>query len=263
MWNGYDFKTVFSFFLKTGWRARRTKMFFLFSLIPALVLLIIRIVQWLNPEASIFSTGMFYRIGVEFYFQLFIQILCLFYGASVLSDESDHKTLVYLTTSPVPKATILLAKYAAVYIISMFIISAGLVLSFLISYIDHLSNPTYIQGLLSFMGIALLAALAYSSLFTILGSLVKKSILFGIIFIFGWESIVQYFPGTTQKLTINHYIKSLLPFHLSGGGGFLAFRLQPSSTAGAIVTLLLLTVLFLSVTTFIFYKKEYVLSDQA
>lgn len=263
MFYGYDFKTVFSFFLRTGWRSKRTKLFFLLSLIPALVLLIIRIVQWINPESRIFSSGMFYRIGVEFYFQLFIQILCLFYGSSVLNDEIDHKTLVYLTTSPVPKTSIILGKYSAAYTISISIITVGLVLSFFISYVGFLSDFSYIEGLLAFLGVAFLSALAYSSLFTILGSLLKKSILFGIIFIFGWESVVQYFPGTTQKLTISHYVKSLLPFHLSGGGGFLMFQLQPSSTTEAIVTLLLLTVIFLSITIFIFYKKEYILSDQA
>jgi ABC-type transport system involved in multi-copper enzyme maturation permease subunit len=112
-----------------------------------------------------------------------------------------------------------------------------------------------------FTGVALLSVITYSSLFTLLGTLLKKSILLGLFFILGWESIVQFFPGTTQKLTVTHYIKSLLPVQLSGTDSILAFQLQPSPVSESIITLLLLTVVFLAASIFIFYKKEYVLSD--
>ncbi len=263
MINGYDIKTLFLFFFKVGIRARRAKLFFIVSLIPAVIFIIVRIAALLNPASRYPLSALFLQIGGVFYFQLFIQFLCLFYGSSVLNDEVDNKTLIYLTTSPVSKASIITSKFMAHTLISVIVIISGLLISFVISNFSNLLEAAYLGKLGLFCGVALLAVLAYSSLFTLLGTFLKKSILAGLFFIFGWEAIVQFFPGTTQKLTITHYVKSLLPARLSGAQSFLVFRLQPSSSTEAIITLLFLTLLFLTVSIFIFYKKEFTLSDQS
>ncbi len=263
MLNGYDIKTLFLFFFKTGIRAKRARFFVIISLIPAVIFIIVRIVALLNPGKSYPLPTLFLQIGGIFYFQMFIQFLCLFYGSSVLNDEIDNKTLIYLTTSPVSKASIITSKFMAHTFISAIIITSGLLTSFIISNFSNLLKPVYLGRLGLFLGVALLAVLAYSSFFTFLGTFLKKSILVGLFFIFGWEAIVQFLPGATQKLTISHYIKSLLPARFSGAQSFLVFRLQPSPSSEAIITLLLITLLFLTFSTFIFYKKEFTLSDQS
>ena len=263
MINGYDIKTLFFFFFKAGIRAKRARLFFIVSLIPTVIFIIVRIVALLNPGKSYPLSALFFQIGGIFYFQMFIQFLCLFYGSSVLNDEVDNKTLVYLTTSPISKASIITSKFMAHTLISAIIIISGLLVSFIISNFSNLLKPVYLGRLGLFLGVALMAVLAYSSFFTFLGTFLKKSILVGLFFIFGWEAIVQFLPGATQKLTISHYIKSLLPERFSGAQSFLAFRLQPSSPTEAIITLLFLTLLFLTFSIFIFYKKEFTLSDQS
>jgi ABC-type transport system involved in multi-copper enzyme maturation permease subunit len=263
MINGYDIKTLFLFFFKVGIRAKRARLFFIVSMIPAVIFIIVRIVALLNPGKSYPFPALFLQFGGVFYFQMFIQFLWLFYGSSVLTDEVDNKTLVYLTTSPASKASILASKFMAHTLISVVIITSGLLLSFVISYFSNLLKAVYLGRLGIFLGAALLAALAYSSLFTLLGTLMKKSILVGLFFVFGWEAVAQFLPGATQKLTIIHYVKSLLPAGISSGSRSLLFiNLQPSSSTKAIITLLFLTVLFLTFSIFIFYKKEFTLSDQ-
>jgi len=256
-----DIRNIFSFFFKTGLRSKRTKLFFFFSLIPVVILIIVKIVEILHPGNKISTLNLFSDVGLTFYFQLFIQLLSLFYGSSVISDEIENKTLVYLTTSPVSKSSILIGKFMANFIISAIIILVGLFISYLIPNFNSFLELKHIQEILTYCVVALLAILAYSSLFTLLGSFLKKSVLIGIVFIFGWESIVQFLPGSTQKLTIAHFVKSLLPNSFSGKAGFLIFRLQPSSTAESVIILVFLSLLFLVLSTIIFYKKEYILSD--
>ncbi len=262
MINGYDFKTIFSFFFKTGWRAKRTRLFIFFSLIPTLILLATKIIGLLRPVE--FTAGeMFSKVVILLYFQLLIPLLALFYGTSIINDEVDNKTLIYLTTTPASKANIVLAKALAYLAMVVLMLGCGLVLAFVIAYANYLGNPMYIKHLLSFLLTMLLSILAYGSFFAFLGALMKKSVIAGIIFIFGWEHVVQYIPGTTQKLTIYHYVKSLLPIKLAKGNPLLMFQLQPSSFGEAVTTLVLLAALFLVITIFIFYKKEYVLTDNA
>lgn len=260
--DGYNIKTIFSFFLKTGLRARRSKLFFLLSLIPAVIFIIVRLVLLLNPGTRSISASYFTEIGGPFYFILLIPLLALFYGSSVLNDEVDNKTLIYLTTSPVSKSSILIGKFLAHSLIAAIIVTAGQLFSYVTSSGTQLLRAAYLYKFGIFVGVALLAILAYNSFFTLLGTLMKKSVLLGLLFIFFWETAVQYVPGTTQKLTISHYVKSLLPVNLANTENPLAVNLQPSPSLESILTLLVLTLLFLTLSAFVFYKKEFTLSDQ-
>lgn len=262
MLNGNNFKTIFSFFFMTSLRAKRTRLFIFFSLLPTLILLITKIVGMIQPIP--FTAGeMFSKVVILLYFQMLIPLLALFFGTSIINDEVDNKTLIYLTTTPAAKGSIVVGKAMAYLALMVSIIGVGLVLAFIIAYTNYLLNPMYIRHLLSFLLTMTLAILAYGSLFAFLGALMKKSVIAGIIFIFGWEHVVQYIPGTTQKLTVYHYVKSLLPVKLAKGNPVLMFQLQPSSFADAVGTLLFIAALFLVFTIVIFYKKEYVLTDNA
>lgn len=263
MVNGYDIKTVFSFFFKAGIRSKRAKLFFTVSLFPAVIFAIVRIVALVNPNAHFSLSFLYLQVSGIFYFQLFIQFLCLFYGSAVLSDEVDNKTLVYLTTSPISRGSILTGKFIAHWLLSSVIVVGGIVISFVAANFSNLLKPGYLANLGLFTGVALLAISAYSGFFTMLGTLMKKSILVGLFFIFGWESVVQFFPGITQKLTVNHYIKSLLPSSFSGAKSFLAFQLQPSSAVESVSILIVMTMVFVVFAVLLFYKKEFLLSDES
>jgi ABC-2 type transport system permease protein len=263
MLNGYDIKTVFSFFFKAGLRSKRAKLFFIISLFPTVIFTIVRIVTLANPNSHFSMSILYTQVSGVFYFQLFIQFLSLFYGSAVISDEVDNKTLVYLTTSSVSRGSVLIGKFLAHFLLSAVIVEGGIVISFAVANFSDLLKPDYLGNLGMYTGVALLAIAAYSGFFTMLGTLMKKSVLVGIFFIFGWESVVQFFPGITQKLTLNHYIKSLLPVSFSGAKNFLAFLLQPSTKGESISVLILMTLIFLAFAVLLFYKKEFLLSDES
>lgn len=252
---------VFTFFTTQGLKSRRSRTFFLLSLIPFLILLIVKAVQVLSPDFDTFLYQIFSQAIVPFYFTMFIQFIALFFGSSVINDERENKTLIYLTTTSTPKLSLLTGKFLSYYIVSSIIVLFGFILCFIVSFIDRLdaSALSLIAGL---TGVAALSLLVYSAFFCALGTIFKKSILFGVFFILGWENVIQYFPGSTQKFSLNHYVKSLLPVELPKKGGFLSFNLAPSSTAESLVMVFLLTLVFLGLAAVIFLHKEYDLSDR-
>lgn len=256
-------KEIYKFFLRQEIKSKRTKIFFVISLIPVLVLLLAKIVEMANPHADVTAAQVFSRVLLIVYIQLLIPVLALVYGGLIVNEEVDQKTLVFLTTSPIPKPSVIVGKYAAYATLSAITVNIGLVLCFIIINLNHLGDMIYVKEFFSFIGAGILALVAYMGLFTLLGTLMKKSMVFGLLFIFGWENVVQYFPGVTQKFTLIHYVKSLLP---SGGGKtsflyFLLVRVQPSSTAESIITLLVVLVAALALASFVFQHREYVLSD--
>lgn len=253
-------KKIFASFLRFGLKSNRTRLFWVISLIPVVLLGIIKIIEVAKPVAGISTADFYSNTVLVFYFQLLIPLLALFYGSSIITDEVDNKTLVYLTTCPIPKSSILLGKYLACIALMAMIIGSSFFISFLIATSKTLNSPDAWAGFGRYAGVSLIALLSYSALFTFLGTLMRKSVLIGLLFIFGWESVVQYFPGSTQKFTLIHSIKSLLPFQAEQTK-FLVFRLEPSGAVESLVTLLLVAAVFLALATFIFQKKEYVLGD--
>ena len=253
---------VFSFFFSYGRKTRRTKVFYFISIFPVLLALFIKIAQAANFGPSMSNIQIFGNMIMTFYLQFLVLILTLFFGTSVCSEEVENKTLTYLTTRPIPKFSIILGKYAAYSTLVMMMTVSGLALSFLILNIDSLLDFSLYPVLLTDIGVMILAVMAYMSLFTLVGTLMKKSIIFGLIFSFGWENVIQYFPGSTQRLAIVHYLKSLLPSHFSRGEfSLLLFQLQPTSTWTAILVLFLLTGAFLALAGYVFTRKEYILED--
>jgi ABC-2 type transport system permease protein len=253
-------RVIFSSFFKAGLKAKRTRVFILLGLIPVLLMLATRIMESAGSLAADASADFFAHIMLTLYFQLLIPVLALFFGSTVVNDELDNKTLVYLTTVPVRRRTVLLGKYLAALLLAVLLVGCGFLLCFLAAALTHLGQAAAWEELAVFLGTALLSLFCYSALFTAAGAFMKKSILIGLFFVFGWESVVQYFPGTTQKFTIIHWIKSLLPMP-PGENSFLIFQLQPSPALESVAMLLGAGLLFLYIAVFIFERKEYILSD--
>ena len=253
---------LFQSFFRSGLRAKRTRVFILLALVPVLLMLAARVMESVGSVSASDVAGFFGHFMLSLYFQLLIPVLALFFGTSIVNDELDNKTLVYLTTVPVPRRAVLLGKYLAALLLAVLLVVAGFLLCFLAGSLDRLGTAEAWEGLAVFLGTALLALFCYMALFTAAGAFMKKSILVGLFFVFGWESVVQYFPGVTQKFTIVHWVKSLLPIP-PGEGGFLIFQLQPSPALQSVLTLLFAGLLFLWLAVFIFERKEYILSDNA
>jgi len=257
-------RSIFSFFFFIGRKARKTKVFFLISGLPVLVALIIQINRLFSPGSGIDGPAIFSSVIMAFNLQFLILVLALFYGTSVCSEELEGKTLTYLTTRPAAKSAIILGKYAAYAAFLVLMVAAAVILSFLILNVERVLDLSAWLAMIKALGVLALGLMCYMAFFTLVGTFLKKSILFGLFFSFGWENVVQYFPGSTQKFTIMHYLKSLLPAASTGSAGklsFLTFKLEPSSAGAAVATLVILAAVFLGLACLVFSKKEYIFED--
>ncbi len=253
---------VFSTFFTFGRRARRFKLYVALSLMPAVIALFVQVNQAFGSASPGPALTIFTKVIMSFDLQFLVMLLVLFYGTSVCLEEVENRTLMYLTTRPLPKAAIVLGKYAAYVLLLAIMVNVGIILSFLIL---NLRTPGDLLSLypvlLRHCGVLTLAILAYTSFFTLLGVLAKRALVLGLLFSFGWEAVVQYFPGMTQRLTIAHYLKSLLPSQPPGGGlSFLTFRLEPTAPVISVAVLIAVTAVFLVAACLLFSTKDYILS---
>lgn len=254
-------QAVFSFFFFLGRRARRFKGFVFLGLLPVVFAVIAGIML---IGRSLELTFVLTDILVAYDIQFLAVLLSLFYGVSVCSEEIEGRTLSYLTTRPITKTAIVLGKYAAALALSALIVGTGLTAAFLILAGKGIVNPAVWVTLLQYLGVLILSLAAYTSFFVFLGVVLKKSVLFGLAYGFGWETVIQYFPGSTQKFSIIHYVKSLLPSAVpvkAGKFSFLTFRLEPSDPLTAVLSLLAITAVFLTLACLVWSRREYLVED--
>jgi ABC-2 type transport system permease protein len=191
-----------------------------------------------------------------------VVFVTLFYGTALISEEVEGKTLTYLFVRPIPKTTIMLGKYLALVWISCLLVLPTVVLSYCILYVRADLTPFMqdMSTLAADLAIIFLAILAYGAFFGLIGAWLRHSILFGLVYAFGWEGIISYLPGFTRKLTITHYIQSILP-HQDTAAAIAMLIGERTGPGESILTLLLLTGLFLATASLILREKEYVLEQ--
>ncbi len=263
------FLSVYRFSAKLVRRSKRTKVFVAVSCLPVLLAIILQINRLASAGRGLDGLSVFSNVVMGFSLQFLVLLLSLFFGTSIVADEVDNKTLTYPATRPVSKTAFILGKYAASVSFLLILVLASTVVSFLILMADRLSYGTAWAFLGKSLAALAFGTICYTALFTLAGTFLKKSILFGLFFCFGWENVVQYFPGTTQKFTIMHYLKSLLPgleagTSESGNSGllkFLLFRQEPTPVVMAIITLVVLTAVFAGLACWFYSRKEYLFDE--
>lgn len=198
--------------------SRRTVFLALLVGGPMIIAVVLRIVDAMSVPAvrvdGVRVSGPdIFGLMIWFLFLRFIvPVLGVFYGTALMADEVEDKTITYLFTRPIPRAAVLLGKYLA-YLAStvLIVLPSVMLVYFLVVPIGGGSVaatfPTLIRDLL-----LLAAGLAvYGALFACVGAWLKRPVLAGLFFAFGWESFAMAIPGYLKRFTVAFYVQSLVP----------------------------------------------------
>lgn len=208
----------------------------------------------------------FYEISFSLFLHLLLPLISALIGTGIIANEVEERTLIYLLTRPQPKWKIILAKTLAGYITAGLILLIALLATY--SVMSALAGDqgwmTLFSDLSRICGVLLLGLLVYLPLFGVLGAFLKKPVLAGLLFTFGWENLVAYIPGKIRLFTVVHYLHDLFPhFRKVRGNSETAFFLnifitdQDLSTPISISILVLLAALFTGLLLSVLYLREY------
>lgn len=246
------------------------------GLIPVVVALIWRIAMWRNAfrgEDVIVITGtnvfsvLMGTIQVWFLWPL----IALWLGAACIRDEVEEETISYLLLRPLSKTTLVAAKAFAATISSWLVITCSILLTYAI-LASHTSSglfPGEIPLLTRDLCVMFLACWAYVGIFSLLGSLLKHPYILGMLWIFIWDGLVAFIPGTLHKLTVKHYVRSLyshdvkLPVEdrdMEALAQFLSPALE-TGIAYSVFVLVAIGIVGIALAAVIAHQREYVLEQ--
>lgn len=181
-------------------------------------------------------------------------VIAMIYGASLIRNEIDDKSITQVITSPLPRPI----SYIGYYISLVISLSIIMVLINSVGWLAFFGQQGMGDGagsiLLIMMALGVIGSIVYSSLFLVSSVIFKRPIYIGLFYAFIWEGFIGSIPGAMSKYTLKHFIRSI-------GSGWLDFggiSLYDGASAGmAFGVLIGITIVCLAVGAFLFREKEY------
>lgn len=132
-----------------------------------------------------------------------VPLTTLVFGSAALGDIIDDGTMVYLWLRPVPRLRIVAAAAAATLTVVVPLVLIPLVLSAVFTG----GGGALVAGtaLSAFLGV-----LAYTGIFVMLGVRVRRSLVWGLLYVFIWEGFVANAGKTASRLAVRAYTRSIL-----------------------------------------------------
>ena len=261
--NSQSFPAYFALFKVTFrqmfW-SRRTVLILLGCLLPIVIALVFRFVAQGGGMVNRFIPQMTLIL-----YGLLVNLCAIFYGTAIISDEIDSKGLTYLQMRPLRKSVILLSKFAAYLLGAVAIIAIShLILTGIMVTHPKLERSVFFQFWMSLRYTAsmALALLAYGALAAALAAKFKNPVLWGLIFVMGWERITTSPVMTMEikRLSISHYLFTLFPRYKlprSALNEFLGSSPPPTWVALLVICLLTMVLLYLAIR--VFREREYLM----
>jgi len=247
--------------------SRRTVFMALATGAPVVIAILLRVIHELGvssfringipvPGPVIFG-GMIWLL----YLRFVVPVLGAFYGTSLISDEVEDRTITYLFTRPVPRGAVIIGKYLAyLACTSLVVLPSVTAVYLLITPVGGGSiGGTFPQLLTDLAWLAV-----YGAVFALIGALVPRPLVAGLILIFGWEQVALVVPGYLRRFTVAHYLQALVPHAMPQDDTVTAIQSlfsDPPSAASSLTWLavILAGALFLAARTV--ERREYVLDQ--
>jgi ABC-type transport system involved in multi-copper enzyme maturation permease subunit len=250
--------------------SRRTIFMALIVGSPVLVALVARIVQSAGIAplrvngVQVDAVSMFGAIIWLLFLWFIVPVLGVFYGTSLIADEVDDKTVTYLFTRPVRRGAVVVGKYMAYLLCTTLVVLPSVMIVYFLM-VPFRQIPASFISLVIDLGVLGLGLAAYGALFALVGAAVRRPLVVGLVFVFGWELVTLVMPGYLKRFTLAYYLQTLVPHAMPTGDTVsllqgAVFR-EPPSVAVSIGVLVLAIVASLALAARVVEQREYVLEQ--
>jgi ABC-type transport system involved in multi-copper enzyme maturation permease subunit len=197
--------------------SRRTIFMALVVGLPVVISLIFRVLHEAGApnlrvnNAAASGPTIFGLMMWAFFVRFCVPVLGVFYGTALIADEVEDKTITYLFTRPVPRSAVLLGKYIAYLACTVMVVLPSVVIVWLLVVPTSSSLGASFPDLAKDLGLLALGLAVYGALFAFVGTALKRPLLVGLLYIFGWETAVMALPGYLKRFSVAYYLQGLVP----------------------------------------------------
>ena len=241
--------------IRKNFFSRRALLLYPMAAMPIVLLSMLAVFPPDTDEIENF--GMLGQVYAAVYGGLILRTIVFFGCAWVFMNlfrgEVVDRSLHYYFLAPVRREVLVVGKYLSGLIATIVLFSITTVVSMAILYFGIFPSESqqYFFGgagashMLTYLAVTVLACVGYGAVFLILGLFFRNPIIPALL-LYGWEWINFLLPPLLKKLSVVHYLQSLVPIKMSEGP--FAVLVEPTPAWISVPSLLIFTavVLFLS-----------------
>ncbi|HKR13411.1 MAG TPA: hypothetical protein VJT15_15210 [Pyrinomonadaceae bacterium] len=242
--------------LEKNFFSRRSLLIYLLAFLPLFPLMILAIFQPPGDDWQDFNN--YSKIYAVLYHGFILRTVvffgCAWIFMNLFRGELVDRSLHYYFLSAVRREVLVVGKYLSGLVTSIVMFTATTVLALLLLYFPHFYSQSaryFTEGrglgqLLSYAGITMLACVGYGAFFLVVGLFIRNPIIPALL-LYGWEWLNFLLPPLLKKISVIHYLNSLMPIPLSSviTEGPLAVVAEPTPAYIAIPSMLVVTLLVL------------------
>ncbi|HJQ99730.1 MAG TPA: hypothetical protein VJ826_15555 [Candidatus Polarisedimenticolaceae bacterium] len=230
---------------------------YLLALIPLALFGGRALVMLLFPQTNDFSLAQD-RVAYAVIYRTLILRFVVFFGCVAIfvplfrGDILD-RSMHYYFLAPIKRTTLTLAKYFSGLLAALVLFNAVTFATWCFLYLaggpsvlfDQLGSLHGLGELASYMLVSSLACVGYGAVFLAAGVLLKNPIVPAVA-ILGWESINALLPAVLKKVSVIHYLESLLPVSIPQTSS-IQILADPASPWVAIPGILVLAIVLVTI----------------
>lgn len=200
-----------------------------------------------RPPDNSTVTQVFAAMFQTFMLRLMILFGCALVFANLYRGDMVTKTIHFYLLTPTRREVLVAGKYVAGLLITGILYGSSVGLTnILIHNVNgpevadaHFFSGPGLSQLVAYVGIAVLACVGYGSVFMLTGFLFKNPAI-PAAFVLLWESVNVFLPSALQKVSVVHYLQSIVPVPIPFGP--FAVITAPSSLFVSVTGLAVFTV---------------------
>lgn len=246
---------ILSLEIRKNFLSRRALLLYLIAASPLVLLSLFAVFRMPDDEALTFNS--LSTVSAAVYGGLILRTLvffgCAWIFMNLFRGEVVDRSLHYYFLAPVRREVLVVGKYLSGLIATVTLFSITTVGSMLILYFSLFPSESaryFFEGagagqLLAYLGVTILACIGYGAVFLLVGLRFRNPIIPGLL-LYGWEWLNFLLPPLLKKVSVIHYLQSLVPVPMSEGP--FAVLVEPTPAWISVPSLLLFTgvVLFLA-----------------
>src|SRR5215204_2155699 len=243
---------IFRLEIEKNFLSRRSLLIYLIALLPLFPLALLALVtppgnEWRDFNNYSFVYSVIYNV-------LMLRTLIFFGSAWIFMNlfrgELVDRSLHYYFLSAVRREVLVVGKYISGLATSIILFTTTTVVAMLLLYFPHVyaqSVRYFTEGrgltqLLTYAGVTILACVGYGAFFLVVGLFIRNPIIPALL-LYGWEWLNFLLPPLLKKVSVIHYLNSLVPVPISEGP--FAVVADPTPAYIAIPSMLIVTILVL------------------
>jgi ABC-type transport system involved in multi-copper enzyme maturation permease subunit len=238
--------------IRKNFLSRRALLLYLIAGLPLVLLSMLAVFP--PPTNEMQNFGQLTEVYAAVYGGLILRTLVFFGCAWVFMNlfrgEVVDRSLHYYFLAPVRREVLVVGKYLSGLVATIILFSITTVGSILIFFFGilpaetsrHLFDGPGMGQLFAYLGVTILACIGYGAVFLIVGLFFRNPIIPGLL-LYGWEWINFLLPPGLKKLSVIHYLQSLVPVPMSEGP--FAVLAEPTPAWISVPSLILFTLVIL------------------